>query len=336
MGAMSTTAMPTLEMLWESDDPTEVLRRRFGLADGRAIDEWLAEVGLHWGVGVTACRRIVMSDHNALAWLTTSAGALLAKWSVAHERFDRLSELADLARWLGECGAPVSVPVPTAAGSTSVCADGALVTLQHVVDGDHLDVANSDQVRSAGAVLGRLHDDLARYPRSERLRQPSPATTGTLTDRVSGWLDADRSNVPATLRTSLSERLVDAPTESVQLQLIHGDYRAANILCADGRDGRVAAILDLEEARFDHPVAELARSAVMLGTLFRDWGPVSPQVRADFLAGYQSHRALGESELRWWDILVGWYLLGMIPPDPAQDATGWRAAAEEHLHDVAP
>lgn len=333
MGVMSTTMTPTLEMLWETDDAAEALRDRFGFADGRAIHEWMTTMGSHWSVEVAECTRIVMSDRNALAWLTTPDGDRLAKWSVAPERFGRLSELADLTWWLGERGAPVSAPVPTAAGSTSVWADGALVTLQHVIEGDHLDVANSGQVSSAGAVLGRLHDDLARYPRSARLRQPSPATRGTLTDRVSGWLDADRPHVPANLWTSLRERLIDAPAESMPLQLIHGDYRAANILCADSR---VAAVLDFEEARFDHPVAELARSAVMLGTLFRDWGPVSPQVRADFLAGYQSHRALSESELGWWDILVGWYSLGMISHDPAHDATGWRAAAEEHLHDGTP
>src|SRR5690606_31857430 len=123
------------------------------------------------GIELVECRRIVMSDRNALVWLKTSAGDLLTKWSVAPERIERLSELADLTWWLGERGAPVSAPVRTDAGSTSVRTDGALVTLQRVIVGDHLDVANPVQVKAAGAALARLHDDLARYPHAERLRQ---------------------------------------------------------------------------------------------------------------------------------------------------------------------
>lgn len=320
-------------MLWETADAAEVLRDRFGLADGRAVHEWLTTVGSRWDVEITECRRIVMSDRNALAWLTTPAGELLAKWSVAPERFERLSELADLTLWLGERGAPVSAPVTTNAGSTSVRADGVLVTLQRVIDGDHLDVADPTQVKAAGAVLARLHDDLAQYPRAEQVRQPTTAPGGTLADRVTAWLETDRPHIPAPLLATM-RRLTDAaPTEAMPIQLVHGDYRAANILCADTR---VLAVIDFEEARFDHAIGELARSAVMLGTLFRDWGPVSSQVRDDFLAGYQSVRPLSTVEMRWWDILVGWYSLGMIPPDPAQDTTGWREATVEHLELIAP
>jgi homoserine kinase type II len=45
-----------LEMLWEAHDPRRALR-------------------------------IVISDHNALAWVETQSGRLLAKWSVVRERF---------------------------------------------------------------------------------------------------------------------------------------------------------------------------------------------------------------------------------------------------------
>jgi homoserine kinase type II len=332
MGAMSTAGTPIVEMLWETADPTDVLHRRFGFADHQATQKWLSTVlERHWGVAVWGTSRIVMSDHNALAWLATSVGGLLAKWSVAPERFDRLSDLADLALWLGERGAPVSAPVATDAGATSVSADGALVTVQRVIEGDHLDVDDPRQVEAAGAVLARLHGDLARYPRAERMRRTSAASSEALAERVATWLDTDRPHIPSTLRGTLRELLRAVPGEAMPIHLVHGDYRAANLLCVDSR---VAAVIDFEEARFDHPVAELARSAVMLGTLFRDWGPVSPPVREDFLAGYQSRRSLSAVELAWWDVLVGWYLLGMIPLDPAHDTTGWRAAAEEHLQRV--
>jgi homoserine kinase type II len=332
MCGMSTTGAPTLEMLWESDDPAGVLLTRFGLTDGRTAGDWVATaLSRHWGIEVSDCRRIVMSDHNALAWLTTTSGELVAKWSVAPPRFARLSELAELTVWLGERGAPVSAPILTLDGSAHVESGGALLMLQRLIEGEPLEVTNPDQIRAAGASLARLHGELARYPHAGRLLQHSPTPGSSLPARVTSWLDEKPRHVPSPLLTSMRRLLGTAPSEPMPTQLLHGDFRAANILCAGPR---VLAIIDFEEAGFDHPIAELARSAVMLGTKFRNWGPVSSGVRAALLAGYESERPLSAVESRWWDILVGWYSLTMVPPD--HDPTGWLAAAAEHLERVAP
>lgn len=332
MCAMSTTGAPTLEMLWESEDPAGVLLTRFGLTDGRTARDWVASaLSRYWGIEVSACERIVMSDHNALAWLATPSGKLVAKWSVAPQRFARLSELAELTTWLAERGAPVSAPVVTLDGSSHAESDGALLVLQGLIEGDPLEVANTDQVRAAGAVLARLHGELALYPHADRLHQYSPTPSAPLPVRVTSWLDSEPHHVPSPLLTSMRRLMDTAPTEPMPTQLLHGDFRAANVLCAGAR---VLAIIDFEEAGFDHPIAELARSAVMLGTKFRNWGPVPSSVRAEFLAGYESERRLSAVESRWWDILVGWFSLMMIPPD--HDPTGWREAAAEHLERVAP
>ncbi len=90
----------------------------------------------------------------------------------------------------------------------------------------------------------------------------------------------------------------------------------------------IAAVLDFEEARIDHRVVELARAAVLLGTRFRGWGPVSGEVRARFLDGYQSVRRLTPIEAGWWDTLVLWHALAMVPP--GDDQTGWAASALSH------
>jgi homoserine kinase type II len=107
---------------------------------------------------------------------------------------------------------------------------------------------------------------------------------------------------------------------------VQGDYRAANILCVGTA---VVGVLDFEELRLDHRIVELARSAVMLGTLFRNWGPVSASVRQQFLDGYQTVQALTDAELRWWPVLVLWYSLALVPP--GDDPTGWGRAAIEVL-----
>jgi homoserine kinase type II len=177
--------------------------------------------------------------------------------------------------------------------------------------------------------LARLQDALAAYPDADRVATlagpPEP-----LTDRITDWLDSGAEHVPATTRDTLRRLIVDAPADPLPPQLLHHDFRSANVLCAGAE---VAAVIDFEEARLGHRVVELARSAVMLGTRFRNWGPVSAEVRAGFLAGYQSVRRLTPIEARWWDILVLWHALAMVPPD--DDPTGWGPSALSHVAELA-
>jgi homoserine kinase type II len=96
-------------MLWEQDDPGEVLRNRLGFADAEAMSGWVtSSVERHWGVRVGFPERVVMSDSNALAWARRDDERLLLKWSVASDRFERLAFAAELTAWLGAQGLPVS------------------------------------------------------------------------------------------------------------------------------------------------------------------------------------------------------------------------------------
>lgn len=321
---------PALEMLWESHDPPSALQERFGFGNGESAGRWVAAVLVeHWGVRVHSCERIVISDHNALAWVATSRGRMLAKWSVVPERFPRLLQIARLTRWLDGQGLPVSGPVPALGGRLQVEVDGASMCLQHEIEGDLLDTADPDQVRAAGAVLARLQDALAAYPDVDRIH-PIAGPSASLTDRVTDWLDSGAEHVSETARNALRRLVADAPQERLPPQLGHHDFRSANILCAGAE---VAAVIDFEEARFDHRVVELARSAVMLGTRFRSWGPVSGEVRSEFLAGYQSVRRLTPVEAGWWDVLLLWHTLAMVPT--GDDPTGWGPSARRHLAELA-
>lgn len=328
---MSDPQTPTVEMLWEPHEPHGVLGDRFGFADAVSAGRWVATVvHRHWGIRVESCERIVLSDRNALAWLTTSSGELLAKWSVAPARFLRLSQIARLTRWLDGNGLPVSAPLPSADGRLHVEVDQVSLGLQRVIQGDLLDVADQDQVRAAGAILARLHHALADYPLTDELvsslGRPEP-----LVARINRWLGAAGAHVPQAGRTTLQRLLRDAPAESPAVQLVHGDFRSSNVLCAGGS---IAAVLDLEEARLGPCIDEVARSAVVLGTRFRNWGPVSAEVRATFLSGYQSVRRLTPLEEHWWDVLVLWHALALVPP--GEDPTGWGVSALSHVAALAP
>lgn len=327
---MSDAPPPLLEMLWESHDPHVVIQERFGLGDAESAARWVATaLDESWGVQVDRCERIVISDHNALAWVTTPSGRLLAKWSVAPERHARLAQVARLTHWLERAGLPVSAPLPSRHGGLQVEIGDVSMCLQRVVRGDLLDVGDADQVRDAGAVLARLHLALATYPDAARVVAPA-GPPAPVASRVADWLDGAPDQVPATARAALRQLVDGAPHDRLLTQLVHGDYRSSNVLCAGPE---VAAVIDLEDARIDHCVVELARSAVMLGTRFRQWGPVSSEVRATLLAGYESVRPLTPAESGWWDALVLWHAWALVPP--GDDPTGWGRAAHEHLEDLA-
>lgn len=269
-----------------------------------------------------------MSDSNALVWVGTSSGPVVAKWSIDAERFARLAALARLTAWLAQEGLPVSAPVPTSSGHVQVEIHGVSLCLQREIAGDLLDTSDPHQVRAAGATLSRLHDALASYPEADRFPAPDP-TSGSLAARINGWLDVAPEHLPAVGRDALGVLLADVPSGGLPVQLVHGDFRSANVLCAE--EG-IAAVIDFEEARFDHRIVELARSAVLLGTRFHDWGPVSSEVRSQFLDGYQSVRPLTADEAAWFPVLVLWPSLLMVPS--GEDRAGWGAAALAYVSEL--
>ncbi|RNI21397.1 phosphotransferase [Flexivirga caeni] len=324
---MPTDRTPTVEMLWEACDPDETLSTRFGFRDAAAAATWVtATVEQHWAVRVVSCDHIVMSFHNVLAWLSTPDGPMLAKWSIAQDGFARLANAGDLVAWLDRQGLPVSAPIATNDGRHQVDVGGRSMSLQHTIDGELLDVDDPQQVYAAGVTLAALHAALAAFPQAERFGGARGWGRQPLRTQVSAWLDSASEQAPLAARRRLREMLERSPDQVLPTQLIHGDYRAANILCADRE---IVAILDFEDAGHGQRVADLARSAVLLGTRFRDWGPVSPLVREGFLDGYQSVTSLTDAEHAWWDPLVLWFSLTMIPS--GDDPTGWADAALRQL-----
>lgn len=311
-------------MLWEQGDPYDALRRRFGFADLGAAGAWLrSTTAAAWGLEVGAPTRLVMSDHNALAWVPSEAGDLVVKWSVDPTRFQRLDEVAALVAALGAGDLSVSAPLPCLDGRLQVRLGGASVSLQRVVAGDLLDTDDPAQVHRAGAVLARLHLALADQTAPPGWHADARVLS---TGRVRRWLAAERPHLPPGAAQALHARLGELPDEPLGTQPLHGDYRAANVLCAGGE---VVAVIDFEEAHLGSRLEECARAGVLLGTRFHDWGPVAPEVRRTFLTGYASVRPLAPAEHAWWDALELWHALAMVPAEA--DPTGWGAAAHEQV-----
>ena len=317
---------PSVEMLWESVDPHEALASRFTFAGVGQLGEWATKVLADtWGVEVVSCDRVVISAGNALVWMTSPTGRMILKCSVRPSLFARLANVARLTSWLDGCGLPVSAPRPALTGDLQVERDGFSIGLQSVVEGSMLDADHPAQVRAAGAVLARLHLALAEYPDAGGLGPGGHADSTPLRTRVEGWLHSPAADYAAPGAESLRRRLASLPSGATlpPPQLVHLDIRSANLLC-DG--DRISAILDFEEAGIDHPVDDLAKAAVLLGTRFRHWGPVPSETHAAFVAGYQGVRVLSAPEAAWLKPLMLFRTLQLVPE--GDDPAGWAESAE--------
>lgn len=323
---MEKMAKPVVHMLWEDVDPQSVIESRFGLGNAEQVGSWIKEiVRSEWGFDILSCDRIVISDRNALGWLNSPSGVFVAKWSVASDTFAHLDAFARVVAWLGEQGVPVSAPIPTKDGRVQLEADNVSLALQREIDGTILDVGASMQVQAAGATLARVHGALAAYPESLK-SPPLHAPEVPLSGLVRGWLHGDRAHVPTAALQALEESLDSGLDDALPTQMLHGDFRCTNIMWSGTE---VSGVLDFDEARIGHRIDELARSAVLLGTRYRDWGPVSAEVRANFLDGYRSVSTLTPAEARWWPVLVLWYSVAMIPKH--EGSSSWSRAALEEL-----
>lgn len=312
-------------MLWESVDPQEALTRRFGFTDAGQLADWVATVLADaWGLEAISCDQVVISAGNALVWITSSQGRMIVKWSVVPWMFPRLTNVARLTSWLEGRGLPVSAPLPALSGDLQVELGGFSVGLQPVVEGSMLDADDSAQVHAAGAVLARLHLAMAEYPDHGGLGPGGQAESTPLRTRVDRWIASAGDHV-APLAASLRRRLGSLPPDTTlpPAQLVHLDFRSSNVLCAGDR---IKAILDFEEAGDDFAVYDLAKAAVLLGTRFRHWGPVSSETHDALVAGYQAVRELSCAEAAWLKPLVLWGTLQLVPE--SDDPTGWADSAE--------
>jgi homoserine kinase type II len=180
------------------------------------------------------------------------------------------------------------------------------------------------------AAIARLTHWLDR--RGVPVSAPQPARDGRLQLELDGFSLALQNVVPgelldvaddaqvqaagemlATLHTELAAYPDVIPTEESLrsgTQLVGNDFRSANILWAGGR---ISAVLDLEEARYERRVDDLAKAAVLLGTRYHDWVPTPPDARDAFVAAYQAAHPLTAEELDEVQVVIAKQIAGWPP-----------------------
>lgn len=323
-----------LSMLWEAAAPAAALAERFQFASAEAAAEWLAEaLREDYGVRVEAVERLAISSYNLLAWLATDEGPLFAKACAALIYHPLLERMGELAIWLGGQGLPVAPALTGRDGLPQQRRGHLTVGLQRRVAGDLLDPADQAQAEAAGRELGRLHRALARYPRADRL-SALPSRTSAEELEVTLERMGRRAEPPAPAEAAalaaLAARLPALRAIDAPLQLIHRDYRSANLLWAGGR---LAAVLDWEDLGWGHRARDVAWAAVHLATRYRDWGPVAPLTQHQFIAAYEEANPLSAAERAAMPVLLAWAALGLVqatlgkPAEPAAMAALERSAA---------
>lgn len=182
----------------------------------------------------------------------------------------------------------------------------------------------------AGKVVGRPWPNTRGLGLSPALREhraltnPGLSTGPGLGDQVTRWLDSVAPGSGGAAAAFLRDRLAAIRDTSLPTpQLVHNDIRSANILC---RGSRVSALLDFEEVTVDYRVSDLAKGMVMLGTRFRNWAPLSPEMQRCFVEGYREFHCLSPSEEAWLPVLVVYRTLRLAPRDA--DPAGWVIATE--------
>lgn len=273
-------------MLWEPVEPVGALRDRFGWDGLAAVTDWVTSVlDEAWGITAHGGNRVVISDQNAIVWMGTARGRLVVKLCRAEGRFAALAASMRVLDHLGRRGLPVPAPVPSLSGQVRITVEGPMgplsLAVQPDVSGDWLDVADGAAVRAAGACLARLHEELRDQT---DVRLPSTSRIEVSPEAVQRWLPS--AGLPDLDRAE---------------QLVHNDFRAANILT---RGSVIVGVLDFDELAVGQPVGDLAYASVYLGTLFTDWRATPTSVRQQLRAGYETVRTLTPAEGLWYDALV--------------------------------
>ena len=180
---------------------------------------------------------------------------------------------------------------------------GETYALSEFIEGSDYNVANSDQLRTSGEMLGRLHRQLRQF-------QPQIQPTGPpLETELFIQLKARLSRLqPIAEKDPVSPTQIDSWIHEVEMLraavgavhdsqygqnwLIHGDYRAQN-LKFDG--GGIRAILDLDTVCRTSRLYDLGYALVFFPAVYQAI-PLTTSQQSIFLRAYESVSPLSETE----------------------------------------
>lgn len=285
----NSTLIPQHLTLVAALDPGATLVRAWRLAGGVSAQVTALELAGPGG----ATRRLVLREYGA--------ADLRRDPQIAEHEFR-------LLRALHAAGMPV--PAPAAFDQSSALLPSPWLAIEYV------DGAAELAPEQRAAATPQLAAALARLHRLD----PAELGLGFL-PRAAELVARALARPPAEPDDSLGERQIRAalagwpPAERSRPALLHGDYWPGNVLW---RAGRLAAMIDWEDAMLGDPLADLANCRL---ELLWAWGHAALQ---QFTAEYLAAAPLDLAELPRWELwaalrpcgkLQGW---GLAPADEAR------------------
>jgi Ser/Thr protein kinase RdoA (MazF antagonist) len=278
---------------------------QFGLDDTEIHDIRGGRVNKHW--------RVVAAGGAQYA---------LRRYSVQRSIESIAYEHAVLAH-AGARGWPVAEPIPDAAGALAIEHEGALFALFPFLAGAASPYASARYLHIKGAMLARLHRDLASAPvagqRTGFARvwevDRGDATYQDLL-REFAREDPDASSVLRRYRYSSLRELSRLGYGELDDVVVHWDFHHDNLLF---RGGQLSGLLDFDSVHRDARVADIAQS-VLLDCLDP---PAHNAIRIEslrsLLAGYHEASRLTQTEAQ----LVVPLLFALIIARSAESLRAW-------------
>ncbi len=208
---------------------------------------------------------------------------------------DQIAFGAQLGNRLRDSGIPVAELIPATDGMAVVAEGENLFQLWAFVQGEAFVPGETTQIEQAGAVLGRIHTV------GSAMSIPMGQTRGSVYESVLreveqawGALDESGDVVPELKRFRRVLRGSAGGREWAELPrtVIHGDYRAQNLLF---RGGKVAAVLDLDTACHATRLWDVAYALTFFQAVVTD-SPLTKEEMAAFLRAYDDEAALTRME----------------------------------------
>ena len=203
---------------------------------------------------------------------------------------------------------PVPRLLPNNSGETFSVCDTPLETeevyaLSEFIEGSDYDVANLEQLRTSGEMLGRLHQQLYQFQPQIQLAEPSLETEIfiQLQERLSRLQPVVAEDLisPTQIDSWIQEIEVLKgsvgalhDTQCEQDWLIHGDYRAQNLKFDDMG---IRAVLDLDTACSAFRLYDLSYALVFFPAVYQVT-PLTTNQRSIFLRAYESICPLSDTE----------------------------------------
>ena len=220
---------------------------------------------------------------NFLLHLSDGRKVVLKAWFANH--VEEVGRVILRHIHLDSHGIPTTVPIKLTDNRSFADKNGVAWTLLPYIPGGHLG-NDSESLTDLGKVLARMHE----IPTSDCF--PTEYRMGLSLFEEVASLSKDGGPDPSFLGLLASEAraIEEALDQEIPVGILHGDLFPDNVI----GNGKVGAILDLEEAWIGPKVFDLAMAFVGFG-----WEGTQPLLNRweSLIEGYQSVRLLGDKEI---------------------------------------